>query len=741
MHYARRFPSPIVCAFALLAAVTSCQKPSVRDALLQPAQLRGAVTPAPKFVLQSREVTVDFARLQDPATQRLRIPTFGDEVLDVVRDRQEAVGKGAFIWHGHIDKELGSTVILAVKGEVLIGNITTQSGKVYQIRYLDRGIHRLQQVDLAKLPPEKDPEAPRIQPRPEADTCSTDPNSDIDVLVVYTDDARAGAGGTDAIEATVYLALYETNQSYVNSNVNQRLRLAHMEEVSYTESGVSSTDKAHLQNSSDGVLDNVHTLRNTYAADLVAMLTESLDFCGESYIMTSVSNAFEAYGFAVVKRDCATGNYSFGHELGHAMGARHDWPSDPTNNSPYAYNHGHYETSPADTTVPPWRTIMAYNNSACAGTASKNCIRLMYWSNPFINYPPGGTSTDPMGTSTGSQQTDNHQTLNNTALTVANFRCSSPGVSNVWMKDTWNDSGKEPDPNTASEDMWKSPYIWVRHSQDTALVHQHEHENPELGSTNWVYAKLHNGSTAPASGNLQTYWANASTSLAWPAGWTLIGSVSVTGFAASSTRVVEQKWTNLPGEGHYCLLARWVSSADPMAVAEGPDINVNVRNNNNLIWRNVEIKDLTTDAAQDAWFILRNPTREPLPSSLWIRGPRSGRQPSFLPTGEVSVRFDERLQSLWKQGGTKGTGYKPDDYGLRVSASEARIDNLILPPRFEGRVFIRMRRLPSTPRRDFGLDIVHLALGPQRPEAAGTLPRERVIGGVSYEIHTDHINK
>ena len=46
-------------------------------------------------------------------------------------------------------------------------------------------------------------------------------------------------------------------------------------------------------------------------------------------------------------------------------------------------------------------------------------------------------------------------------------------------------------------------------------------------------------------------------------------------------------WTGVPGPGHFCLMARWVSSTDPM-VGEGPDIGPNTRNNNNVAWRNVD---------------------------------------------------------------------------------------------------------------------------------------------------------
>ena len=154
---------------------------------------------------------------------------------------------------------------------------------------------------------------------------------------------------------------------------------------------------------------------------MVALIQEDGGgYCGISFIMSPVSNAFEPFGYAVVARSCATGNYSFAHELGHVMGARHDWNVDSTNNSAYAFNHGYVNKTPTAPAAP-WRTIMAYNNDCSDGGI--NCTRVPYWSNPNVNYPVGG---DPMGVASGGQQSDNHQVLNNTTLTVANFRCSSP---------------------------------------------------------------------------------------------------------------------------------------------------------------------------------------------------------------------------------------------------------------------------------------------------------------------------
>ncbi len=710
----------LIVGFLFLPAVNIQAQPD--RPLLTRTNRTGSVAPQrDETVIRSQNVVVNVQRLRGKDNQRIVLPLFDRTVLTLVRERQENISKRGFVWYGKIANQPDSSVVISTVGEVVIGNIMTEKGKTYQIRYTGNGVHSLREIDPSKFPQEAQPIKIKKSggPKVAGDTCGTDPPSDIDVMVVYTDAAQTGAGGSDAMEATIYLAVAETNQSYLNSQITQRLRLAHFEQVSYTESGNINTDLTRLQNGSDTFMDNVPTLRNTFAADHVVLITENGGgFCGLGYMMETVSNAFESTAYVVVARSCATGYYSFGHELGHNMGADHDAPN-ATSTGPYVYNRGYVDTTPTSPATP-WRTIMAYNGSPSS-------TRVQFWSNPNVNFPPG----DPMGVSNAS---DNHQVLNNTALTAANFRCSSPSAANVWMKDTWNDTGAEPEPLTAAEDMWKSPYIWIRNTQDTNLINQHQHQNPEAGSTNWVYAKIHNGFNATTSGNLELYFANAATGLSWPANWTLLTSIPVNSFVAHSTRVVEAQWNNTPGPGHFCLVARWVSASDPMATAETTDINANVRANNNIVWRNLNIVNLTPDAAPDVNFIVRNVTRERMVTSLVIRPPRDERKNSFTRLGLVRVALADNLLRAWRKGGSKGTGFQTNGRDIVVTNPEgAQLQGIVLGPNEIAYVTLTFKRLPRTPKRQFLIDVVQLAAGRQR--------YEHVIGGVSYEIHTDRVSE
>jgi peptidyl-Asp metalloendopeptidase len=221
---------------------------------------------------------------------------------------------------------------------------------------------------------------------------------EVDMMVVYTDNARAANGGTNGMNALINLAIYETNLAYSQSDVAQRLMLVHTEELNYVEHGNDLNYLSELQDPADGIADNVHTLRNEYGADLVSMIYTVGSYCGVGYVMTTLSSTFEAFGFTVVQDSCATGNYSFGHELGHNMGAQHDRANAGTGLTSYSYGWR--------TTDNAYRSVMAYS----PGT------RLPFFSNP--------NKTAPNGLALGTANDDNARTLDYSATTITAFRNS-----------------------------------------------------------------------------------------------------------------------------------------------------------------------------------------------------------------------------------------------------------------------------------------------------------------------------
>jgi hypothetical protein len=353
-----------------------------------------------------------------------RLDLFGDLSLVAKIDTLTRSGDGRTVsWAGRFDGQPLSSVAISVTGLVASGHFKTEDGNLFQLRFVSPGVFALHDLDEGRFPNEGQPLTVNL-PEPAAPSAATgndavaaDDGSIIDVLVVYTPAAQAAAGGQTQIETDIELAITLTNQGYAASGVIQRLRLARKEPISYTERTTTSDAFTHalqdITGTSDSFMTGIHTLRNTYAADLVSLWIQDNAFCGLAWLMTTESSSFASNGFSVVAQGgCATSNYSFAHELAHNQGSTHDRANAGTCGGltcqgvkPYSY--GYCGTTGR-------RTIMSYQGATCS-------TRFNFWSNPSVNFSDGS----PTGIlSSLPASADNRQSLNDTRVTVSNWRAS-----------------------------------------------------------------------------------------------------------------------------------------------------------------------------------------------------------------------------------------------------------------------------------------------------------------------------
>jgi len=342
---------------------------------------------------------------------RLSLRLVSDQPVELTAAGLERRSSNDFTWRGHVVDGTGDA-ILVVRPEGVNGSVRTSDG-TFLLRPLPEGRQLIMKVDPRQMPREHPPLSPggraqgagrggRGDAGPPPAPCPNDQGSTVDVLVVYSGDAGKRPELLPVPDGFVQLAVDETNEGLTKSGLTARLRLVGVKPIGFAETHDFDADVAALQNPGDGRADAVHGWRSQLHADVVAMLVAEDDWCG----MADTVDARAGSAFVIVSVRCATGYYSFGHELGHLFGARHDEASD-SENRPFPYGHGFVEGS--------WRTIMAYGD-ACA-----DCPRILRWSNPQVKYPETGSAQVPSGV---AGKSDNARVLMQRMPWVTSFQCS-----------------------------------------------------------------------------------------------------------------------------------------------------------------------------------------------------------------------------------------------------------------------------------------------------------------------------
>ena len=114
--------------------------------------------------------------------------------------------------------------------------------------------------------------------------------------------------------------------------------------------------------------------------------------------------------FAVTQYACATGYYSFGHELGHNLGMFHDRGTEKTCSEASTFNYGYRDPNAE------FRTILSYDckKAECDNMPKDGCTRIQRFSNSDSAYTYNGKSI-------GDAKRDNAKQVNSVRARVAAF--------------------------------------------------------------------------------------------------------------------------------------------------------------------------------------------------------------------------------------------------------------------------------------------------------------------------------
>ena len=179
-------------------------------------------------------------------------------------------------------------------------------------------------------------------------------------------------------------------------------------------------------------------------------------------------------------------------------------------------------------------------------------------------------------------------------------------------------------------------------------------------------------------------------------------------------------------QGHFCLLARLETlSTAPfgMTTAETTNLNANVRNNNNIAWKNITVVDEIAGSGRFGSMLIGSPHGKTTKLSLVFDTPDPKGRDLFA-WGDVVVRLPSRLHKRWQNDGARGEGIDSFPHmGILVRGRGATIDSLVIKAKES--VSIELQFIPRHSRPV--LSALYRLDVSQRT-------RKRIVGGVTFDV-------
>jgi murein tripeptide amidase MpaA len=248
----------------------------------------------------------------------------------------------------------------------------------------------------------------------------------------------------------------------------------------------------------------------------------------------------------------------------------------------------------------------------------------------FALYPTAGTSTDYIfsrhivdsskpkvksftiecGTTFWPSDTERQEIRKEVTAGLLEFCLEAmEACADIYIRDNLQDTGQEP---LVGGGLARSPDINHYRNQlanpqailgsASAQGQNDLFEDVEYGQPNYIYIRLQNRGTSTSGANVDIYWTRPST-LPTPNSWNLIGSIDVPSVAPGEFKVAGPlTWSTVPSTGHYCFVAVLGNVHDPKPdknmIQNSNDFYTYIRENNNVAWKNFDVKDMFSGSVQ-----------------------------------------------------------------------------------------------------------------------------------------------